>query len=152
MADLANYQCKGGVFSKPFIWTAVDLTFGPNWWKGLCSSTELSKVAAKILQLPATSAACERSFSSYANIHSAKRNRLTNERAAKLVFVSQNLKLEAMDMRATQQPILPKEPINISDKSHESINVSEEESPEQEFESLDQESEFTSQDSSVDEF
>ena len=44
-----------------------------------------------------------------------------------------------MDMRATQQPILPKEPINISDKSHESINVSYEESLEQEFESFDQE-------------
>ena len=33
----------------------------------------------------------ERSFSCYSNIHAAKRNRLTNDRASKLVFVSQNI-------------------------------------------------------------
>ena len=145
MSDLANYQCKGGVFSKSFLWTAIDLTFAPNWWKGLCSSTELSKVAAKILQLPATSAACERSFSCYANIHNAKRNRLTNERAGKLVFVSQNLRLEAINMCLTQQPILSKESLNTLDESRESINISDD--------SLDQElSELYNHDSSGDEF
>ncbi|XP_065658651.1 uncharacterized protein LOC136083173 [Hydra vulgaris] len=97
MFDLANYQSKGGIFSKSFIWTAVGITQPINWWKGLCSFTELSKVASRILQLPASSAACERSFSTYSNIHSAKRNRLTTERAGKLVFISQNLKLENIE-------------------------------------------------------
>ncbi|XP_065670247.1 uncharacterized protein LOC136088936 [Hydra vulgaris] len=95
--DLANYQSKGGTFSKPFIWTTVGITQPINWWKGLCSFTELSKVASRILQLPASSAACERSFSTYSDIHSAKRNRLTTERAGKLVFISQNLKLENIE-------------------------------------------------------
>ncbi|XP_065656505.1 uncharacterized protein LOC136081964 [Hydra vulgaris] len=97
MFDLANYQSKGGIISKLFIWTAVGITQPINWWKGLCSFTELSKVASRILQLPASSAACERSFSTYSNIHSAKRNRLTIERAGKLVFISQNLKLENIE-------------------------------------------------------
>lgn len=57
------------------------------------SRKDLSKAASSILQLPATSASVERSFSAYSCIHSAKRNRLTNDRAGKLVYVSQNLQL-----------------------------------------------------------
>ena len=37
-----------------------------------------------------SSAATERSFSVYSHIHSRKRNRLTNDRAAKLLYVSHN--------------------------------------------------------------
>lgn len=59
----------------------------------MCASRPLTIIARKILSLPATSAACERSFSTYANIHTAKRNRLTTSRAGKLVYISQNLKL-----------------------------------------------------------
>lgn len=40
--------------------------------------------------MPASSAATERSFSVYSHIHSKKRNRLTNDRAAKLLYVSHN--------------------------------------------------------------
>ncbi|KAB7504662.1 hypothetical protein Anas_10839 [Armadillidium nasatum] len=69
------------------------------WWIGLCKHCEISKVASRILDLPAISAACERSFSAQANIHSKKRNRLTNEHAEKLLFVSHNLKLTE-----TEQP------------------------------------------------
>ena len=62
------------------------------WWKGFCSNQELSKIASKILSLPSTTAAVERSFSTYGNIHTAKRNRLSNDTAKKLVFISQNIK------------------------------------------------------------
>jgi len=62
------------------------------WWKGFCSNQELSKIASKILNLPSTTAAVERFFSTYGIIHTAKRNKLSNERAAKLVFISQNIK------------------------------------------------------------
>ena len=48
----------------------------------------------KILLLPPTSAAFERSFSRQSWIHNQKRNRLTNDRASKLVFLSHNLELE----------------------------------------------------------
>ena len=45
------------------------------------------------MRLPATSAAVEQSFSCYSYVHTAKRNRLSNERAAKVVYVSQNVNL-----------------------------------------------------------
>ncbi|XP_047146123.1 uncharacterized protein LOC124818995 [Hydra vulgaris] len=120
MYDLAIYQSKGGIFLKSFIWTAVGITQPINWWKGLCSFTELSKVASRILQLPASSAACERSFSTYSNIHSAKRNRLTTVRAGKLVLISQNLKLENIEhqlSKCTSTPWSESEAVYIESDS-----------------------------------
>ena len=40
--------------------------------------------------MPASSAPTERSFSVYSHIHSRKRNRPTNDGAAKLLYVSHN--------------------------------------------------------------
>ena len=90
LGDLANYRSKEQIFSKPFVWKAVNQTSPTSWWNGICGSTQLSKIAAAVLNLPPTSAAVERSFSRHSFIHSAKRNRLTTERAAKLVFIAQN--------------------------------------------------------------
>jgi len=92
LADLANYRGKGGLWSKDFVWKSAEHVAPVIWWQGICSSRPLSKVAVEVLSLPATSAACERSFSTYGNIHTAKRNRLGNETAMKLVFIAQNLK------------------------------------------------------------
>ena len=68
------------------------------WWSCLCGSTELSTLARRILSLPSTSAAVERSFNQHANIHSLKRNRLTNARAAKLLYICHNLKFIKDDL------------------------------------------------------
>ena len=79
-----------------FLWASASTAVSPiAWWTGLCRHCELSKIASKVLSLPATSASCERSFSAQANVHSKKRNRLTNEHTEKLLFVTQNLKLVA---------------------------------------------------------
>lgn len=93
LAELANYRAKSGFFSKHFLWQSVNLITPVAWWKGVCGATELSKLAVRFLELPATSAACERTFSTYGGVHTLKRNRLTNDRAGKLVYISQNLKL-----------------------------------------------------------
>jgi hypothetical protein len=62
------------------------------WWNGICSSTNLATVATAILQRPPTSASTKRSFSIYGLVHTVKRNRLTTDRASKLVYVKHNLK------------------------------------------------------------
>lgn len=97
VAELADYRSKTNLFSKPFIWSAVHKTSPSSWWNGICCSTQLSRVASNILQLPSSSASVERSFSRHALVHSARRNRLTTDRAAKLVFIGQNLALGNMD-------------------------------------------------------
>lgn len=91
LAEVADYRSKEKLFSKEFLWKSAEHTSATSWWNGLCASTQLSKIASKILSLPPTSASVERSFSRHGWIHSEKRNRLTSERAAKLVFVSHNM-------------------------------------------------------------
>lgn len=120
LADLANYRSKRGLWSKSFIWKSCDKVDPLAWWKGMCSSRPLAKVAVMILSLPSTSAACERSFSTYGNIQTAKRNRLTIKRASKLVFIQQNLKLSSIGSESeaaitsesdhtslTSEPVIP---------------------------------------------
>ena len=51
------------------------------------------KIAATVLSLPTTSAATERSFSAFEGVHTKKRNRLTNARIEKLVFIRHNMRL-----------------------------------------------------------
>ncbi|XP_050500363.1 uncharacterized protein LOC126880510 [Diabrotica virgifera virgifera] len=97
LADVVNFIAKEGLFKKAFLWNEDTIAaISPiAWWSGLCSNTALSKLAIRFLELPATSAACERSFSSYSGIHTNKRNGLTNTRASKIGYVAHNLKLMA---------------------------------------------------------
>ena len=86
--ECALYSAKEGFFEKVFLWKNVFVISPIAWWNGYCGRKEPNKIACKILRLPATSAAVERSFICYSNVHTAKRNRLFNKRAAKVVFVS----------------------------------------------------------------
>lgn len=71
------------IFSKSFSIILVE-SFFPN--------NQITKIALRVLNLPATSASCERNFKTYANIKTKKRNRLTIERTNKLAFIKYNLK------------------------------------------------------------
>ncbi|CAH0402534.1 unnamed protein product [Chilo suppressalis] len=93
VADLAQYKGRGGLWSKQFTWKAAESVDPVMWWRGICGSTALSKIAVRILTAPCTSAATERSFSTHSFIHSVKRNRLTTERAAKISFLVYNWNL-----------------------------------------------------------
>lgn len=68
LSDLANYRTKSGLWSKNFVWNCLNTkTDGTQlniitWWNGICSSTNVAKVATAILQCPPTSASTERSF------------------------------------------------------------------------------------------
>lgn len=91
MIELAQYRSNEGLWSNNFIWSTEIKNLNPfTWWKGICGSSYLNKIAVAILSLPPSSAATERSFSTFSLIHTKKRNRLTNERAAKLLYIHQN--------------------------------------------------------------
>ena len=92
--ECALYSAKEEFFEKVFLWKSISAIFPIAWWNGYCGRKELNKIVCKILRLPATSAAVERSLSCFPNVHTAKQNRLSNERAAKVVFVSQNINLD----------------------------------------------------------
>jgi hAT family C-terminal dimerisation region len=66
------------------------------WWTMNFSEGEgqsLRSLALRILTIPASSAASERNWSSFGYILDNKRNRLTPERATKLVYLYSNLRL-----------------------------------------------------------
>lgn len=54
---------------------------------------DLSKVASRLLKIPASSAQLERIFSNWSWIHSPKRNKLTTERSRKLIETYYSLKI-----------------------------------------------------------
>jgi len=93
LTELGEFNAKKKYFSKQFVWKAAEKTDPLTWWTGICSNTELSRIAEAILSCPPTSASVERSFSVLGNIHSAKRNKLTTQRAGRLAFISHNMKL-----------------------------------------------------------
>ena len=98
MGEVRFYCRRNNFFAKQFLWAAAAQKGQQNnspsdWWAGYCRHQELSKVAIRILEMPATSAACQRSFSQHGSIHSKKRNRLTNKRVEKLFHISHHLKL-----------------------------------------------------------
>ncbi|XP_026436155.1 uncharacterized protein LOC113334019 [Papaver somniferum] len=64
------------------------------WWAVNGSTTiMLQSLSAKLLSQPSSSSCCERNWSTYSNIHTLLRNRLTSERAESLVYVHSNLRL-----------------------------------------------------------
>jgi hypothetical protein len=92
MSELAEFRAKTGLWTEGGVWHAVQHTTPATWWRGLCPNKALSKIACRVLSLPATSAAAERNWSTFKHIQSAKSNRLTDSRAQKLVNIAFNLK------------------------------------------------------------
>ena len=91
MAELAEFRAKGGIWKAGATWDAASSIPAATWWKGLFSNKALTKIAARVLSLPATSATAERNWSTHKHIQSAKRNRLTEDRTQKLVNIAFNL-------------------------------------------------------------
>ena len=104
--ECALYSAKEGFFENMFLWKNVFAIFVIAWWNGYCCRKELNKIACKILRLPATSAAVKQSFSFYSNVHIAKQNKLSNERAEKVVFVFQNINLDSESYACCERPVI----------------------------------------------
>lgn len=119
LAELAGYRAhEGDLWGSQLVWQASKCTESLVWWKGICSNSPLSKVASQILSLPASAASCERNWSAFGNIHTAKRNRLTNIRASKLVYVYHNLQLlevKSSDFQRSQKRRISNETDDDSD-------------------------------------
>ena len=114
-ASTAGLLVVLGVWEVNVLGQSVDQCSPTSWWNGMCSHTQLSKVATGFLTLPPTSASVERSFSRHAHIHSSDRNRLSTDRAANLVYVVHHLTLdEKLHQASTPQPsTLPDAPLSM---------------------------------------
>jgi hypothetical protein len=86
--EMLQYRAKTGHFSAMDMWEDATLVDGNTWWKCYGSGApHLQKLALRILSIPTSSAASERCWSVMGNIHNETRNRLTDDRVEKLVYV-----------------------------------------------------------------
>ncbi|XP_077243166.1 uncharacterized protein LOC143883731 [Tasmannia lanceolata] len=68
------------------------------WWNQFgCDVEELQTFAIRILSQACSATGCEKNWSTFKHIHSAKRNRLEHQRLDDLVFVHYNLKIRQSD-------------------------------------------------------
>ncbi len=93
LGSLAKYRTRQGLWEWDGIWQSCQHISASTWWKGLCGSEALAPVAYIILQIPPTSAASERNWSLFGNIHTTVGNRLMNASVEKLVAIRANLRL-----------------------------------------------------------
>jgi hypothetical protein len=92
--EMLEYQSKSGVFNLNVLWSDEATKNPTTWWSALKNEVPvLSELAAKLMSIPASSAAAERNWSHFGFVHSLRRNRLTNDRVFKLVYIYSNLHL-----------------------------------------------------------
>ncbi|KAJ8912985.1 hypothetical protein NQ315_000042 [Exocentrus adspersus] len=85
-------ELKSGLWARPSVW--INKNIAPlTWWKGFFSNRPLYQIAKIILNLPATTASAERNWKTYTHVHTKKPNKLTIDRAMKLVYVKYNLNI-----------------------------------------------------------
>ncbi|XP_044588837.1 uncharacterized protein LOC123268022, partial [Cotesia glomerata] len=107
------------VWNNKSLWTESKISSPITWWKLYFLNRDLAKLAVIILNIPATSDACERNWSVFGNIKTKKRNRLSVEKTEKLVFVKSNLCLLDDDclLQVSNKKIRTAEISNVSSET-----------------------------------
>ena len=100
--QLMCYSVRYNIFSDESVWDDIMTSDPVRFWENLRESTpELSKFAIRILSIPPTSADAERFWSVMPNIHTERRNRLTNEHAKQMAAISWYINREKNQQRRT---------------------------------------------------
>ena len=126
IAEIADYRTSSALFGNKLLWANKSIS-PVTWWKAFCSDTVLSNVAITILNFPPTSASVERSFSRQSYIHSKTRNRLTNDKVEKLVFVSHNLDFDIGNLKVRRLKHIAAPEANSSPSGDENTSNDEQE-------------------------
>ncbi|XP_022006787.1 uncharacterized protein LOC110905202 [Helianthus annuus] len=94
LEEYALFSMKVGPFEDLTCITKMDTMEPKSWWANFGAQTPLLQTLAfKLLGQPSSSSCAGRNWSTYAFIHSLRRNRLTVSRAQYLVYIRNNLRL-----------------------------------------------------------
>ncbi|CAM8978732.1 unnamed protein product [Rhodiola kirilowii] len=117
LEEMSKYIGSEGLFSRACAKRGIDSKSPAEWWKAYGSETpKLQKFAISILSLTCTSSRCERNWSVFQQLHTKRRNRLSQERLNDLVFVKYNMALiRRHNLKDRVDPIL----LNEIDESNE---------------------------------
>ncbi|XP_077485379.1 uncharacterized protein LOC144095562 [Amblyomma americanum] len=100
-SNVAEYRTSAGTWSRTGVWDSAKHVAPSTWWQGLCTNQPLTPLACRLLQIPPSSASCERNWSRFGNVHTRIRNRLSGERVRKLVYVQSNLAVDTTSIPAS---------------------------------------------------
>lgn len=103
LSNVAQYRTCKGIWSSEGVWESAKHLDPSTWWEGLCFNEPLNPIAGQILQIPPSSAACERNWSEFGNVHTKLRNRLSGDRVQKLVYVHSNLNVRKASSASQQR-------------------------------------------------
>lgn len=70
--NIGDYRDNQGIWGKQFVWEGIEKLSPVLWCRGLRGTCEIADVAIQILGAPVTSAATERTFSTFSWVHSKK--------------------------------------------------------------------------------
>ncbi|GKD73533.1 hAT dimerization domain, ribonuclease H-like domain protein [Tanacetum coccineum] len=92
--EYAMFSMKSGFFSDLTSISMMGTVEPKSWWVNFSAQTPfLQTLAFRLLGQPSSSSCAERNWSTYAFIHSLRRNKLTTSRAQDLVYIHNNLRL-----------------------------------------------------------
>ncbi|CAH1416645.1 unnamed protein product [Lactuca virosa] len=92
--EYAMFSIKSGPFEDLTRISKMAIMGPKNWWVNFGAQTPfLQTLALRLLGKSSSSSCVERNWSTYAFIHSLKRNKLTTSRAQDLVYIHNNLRL-----------------------------------------------------------
>lgn len=101
-AELMDCLHRRGIYRCQIVWDSFQMYEDPaDWWLEQQCSPHLQALAIYALSISPTTGAAERNWSSHSYIHSKARNRLSNERVKKLVYLFQNLRVRDQVLTST---------------------------------------------------
>ncbi|GES85119.1 uncharacterized protein LOC106818272 [Rhizophagus clarus] len=103
-AELVNFRNKKPPYNNEIIWKSINFLNNPSIWWQSWPNSKLQQLAVKIFLIPTFSAAAERNFSNFGFIHNKIRNRLTNDRVKKLVYIYGNLRIYDGYLKINSKP------------------------------------------------
>ena len=101
--DITQFVNSTGLWSNSYVEQLATNQDSITYWQALKKCSPLADLAIKILLMPSSSAATERTFSTRGFIHRKLRNSLTNERASRLTYIKQNYTLMDLNLKGQLQ-------------------------------------------------
>ncbi|XP_026392735.1 uncharacterized protein LOC113288024 [Papaver somniferum] len=119
----------GGMFGHVMAKDTRDKKHPALWWNSYgYSAPELQRVAVRVLSSTCSATGCERNWSEFEQVHTKRRNRLSQQRLNALVYVKYNLRLNERFTKRQEEGD-SYDPICLSDMESDDEWITEKEDP-----------------------
>lgn len=132
MLQYSQYSSKAGLFSRDTVMAGATTMLPHVWWQMYGGQVpKLQAIAVRILSQTASASSCEHNWSHYSFVHSTSRNRLTQARASRLVWLFSNLRLARRTQALEQESnVIPWECSDAEEEQDEEDEEGEEQGEE----------------------